>query len=560
MPADSAFLHAIQANPDDDAPRLVYADWLDEHGDHDRAEFIRAQIELARLPEDDDRRTTLEWRERELLAAHEAEWLGPLPAGVREWAFRRGFLDEIALDAETFLGEGGPLFDRHPIRRVRVMPGQERFDVARRDPLLGRLASCPLLARVSALEVRAAGLGDRGVAAFADSRYVASLTSLDLSDNDIGPDGAAALARSPHLRHMETLWVNNFRQSGVQRLGDAGLAHLADERGLPRLRELWVGNGGITAEGLRRLVEGPRARGLTSLGLAANPLGEAGIRLLARARLGRLRELDVARVARDEGAFEALVSSPGLPSLERLDLGGCRLGERAARALAAGPLASRLTHLDLGEWRTPAYPAVQALTAGWPGDARLIRLDLGENWLGDESAAAVATASGLRRLRWLNLATSAVSDEGARALARSPVLGRLTTLHLTGARLGPAGARALMGSPDLRSLATVGFWASPVGDAVLSAFLEVGGPSLIGLGLGRTGLTSASARALAASPRLARLAYLDLSHNLIDPLALAALAESPYLPRTLELDTAGLTVDEPTCRLLRQRLGRRWSE
>ena len=42
------FLAAICANPDDDAPRLVYADWLDEHGDP-RGEFIRVQVELAAL-------------------------------------------------------------------------------------------------------------------------------------------------------------------------------------------------------------------------------------------------------------------------------------------------------------------------------------------------------------------------------------------------------------------------------------------------------------------------------------------------------------------------------
>jgi uncharacterized protein (TIGR02996 family) len=45
-----AFLEAICAAPDDDAPRLVYADWLEEHGDPERAEFIRAQIELAKPP------------------------------------------------------------------------------------------------------------------------------------------------------------------------------------------------------------------------------------------------------------------------------------------------------------------------------------------------------------------------------------------------------------------------------------------------------------------------------------------------------------------------------
>jgi uncharacterized protein (TIGR02996 family) len=38
------FLQAIVENPDDDTPRLVYADWLDEHGDPARTEFIRRRL------------------------------------------------------------------------------------------------------------------------------------------------------------------------------------------------------------------------------------------------------------------------------------------------------------------------------------------------------------------------------------------------------------------------------------------------------------------------------------------------------------------------------------
>jgi len=43
----SAFLKAILANPDDEAPRLIFADWLDEQGECQRAEFIRVQVKLA---------------------------------------------------------------------------------------------------------------------------------------------------------------------------------------------------------------------------------------------------------------------------------------------------------------------------------------------------------------------------------------------------------------------------------------------------------------------------------------------------------------------------------
>lgn len=48
MPRDDVFLQAILAHPADDAPRLIYADWLEEHGDSDRALFIRLQIALFR--------------------------------------------------------------------------------------------------------------------------------------------------------------------------------------------------------------------------------------------------------------------------------------------------------------------------------------------------------------------------------------------------------------------------------------------------------------------------------------------------------------------------------
>ena len=50
MTDGEGLLAAIIAEPDDDVPRLIYADWLDEQGDATRAEFIRVQVELFRLP------------------------------------------------------------------------------------------------------------------------------------------------------------------------------------------------------------------------------------------------------------------------------------------------------------------------------------------------------------------------------------------------------------------------------------------------------------------------------------------------------------------------------
>lgn len=44
------FTRSIIDAPDDDLPRLAFADWLQEHGEDERAEFIRVQCELARIP------------------------------------------------------------------------------------------------------------------------------------------------------------------------------------------------------------------------------------------------------------------------------------------------------------------------------------------------------------------------------------------------------------------------------------------------------------------------------------------------------------------------------
>jgi uncharacterized protein (TIGR02996 family) len=74
-----ALLREAKESPEDDTPRLVLADWLDEHGDPDRAEFIRLQLRLApgsalRAKE----RNALQHRSTELLDRHGGAWMGPL--------------------------------------------------------------------------------------------------------------------------------------------------------------------------------------------------------------------------------------------------------------------------------------------------------------------------------------------------------------------------------------------------------------------------------------------------------------------------------------------------
>jgi uncharacterized protein (TIGR02996 family) len=93
MAQEDAFLQAIREEPDDDRPRLVFADWLEEQG-NPRGELIRIQCTLARMHENDPRRKELRRQERELLDQHANVWLGEPPRGLDEVhvKFDRGLL------------------------------------------------------------------------------------------------------------------------------------------------------------------------------------------------------------------------------------------------------------------------------------------------------------------------------------------------------------------------------------------------------------------------------------------------------------------------------------
>jgi uncharacterized protein (TIGR02996 family) len=99
MPDDPAFIRMIAANPDDDAPRLIYADVLEESGDEakiKRAEFIRVQIERARLEPRTPRWNELWHRDTELLEWAK-RWREELPAikEVSYGGYIRGFIDKV---------------------------------------------------------------------------------------------------------------------------------------------------------------------------------------------------------------------------------------------------------------------------------------------------------------------------------------------------------------------------------------------------------------------------------------------------------------------------------
>lgn len=184
---EDALIAAILADPADDLPRLVYADWLGEHGREDRAEFIRLQCLAAGQETNDgdgsawcDRCENYAWPEKftkwcrgdvcrvrrrlaTLLARHRGVWVAkafvaaheshtrhilsgnfrptpPLTDGPFLWlfrrglaTFRRGFVAEIRLPLAAFLAHAQAIFTRHPVERVTLtdrepegVPGSEQ--------------------------------------------------------------------------------------------------------------------------------------------------------------------------------------------------------------------------------------------------------------------------------------------------------------------------------------------------------------------------------------------------------------------------------------------------
>ena len=157
---ESALVGQILTRPADDTPRLVYADWLDEHGQADRAEFVRVQCAIAvefaattgcvcRAAEDKfhcdwclawDQTERLRERERSLLDSTYHTAHPDLPTVMPGWSVfpgtwaakhhytpsgslavtRRGFVDEIRLRQGPFQKLAADIFCRHPITQVSL--------------------------------------------------------------------------------------------------------------------------------------------------------------------------------------------------------------------------------------------------------------------------------------------------------------------------------------------------------------------------------------------------------------------------------------------------------
>jgi uncharacterized protein (TIGR02996 family) len=347
---DRAFIATIIESPDDDAPRLIYADWLDEQGEADRAEFIRLQIREARMAVHDPELPAIRARANELRQAHHIEWASRLPQheGVHWEMFRRGFFVAVKFEhPDSFFAHVNSVFAAGPIQELRLhqfghfhaprLAGTEQLRSVRTLDLndgnklanvgTEALMGSRYLKNLSALKLGVNGLGSAGVRSIAMASYARSLKYLRLEHNDLFDEGLRFIADSPALTHLEQLDLEHTRT------GDDGLRFLAASRRIRRLRGLYLSHNQIADEGLIALSRSDIVTDVRELFLSRNSITCAGLSVLA--------------------------NSPKFAQLQGLYLRRNRIRDEGARALAESPFLGHIRELQLSENPISPGPAMQ---------------------------------------------------------------------------------------------------------------------------------------------------------------------------------------------------------
>lgn len=507
MNQGQAILDAICEQPDDALHRFAYADWLDDHGNTDRADFIRLQLRLQQLPPDDPTWVTVEDEADDLLARHEEEWLGPVRDLAMEWQWRGGFVEQVTVDVDALLSQGDRLLATGPIRELRPLfavedlrplaqwAGLERFEKldlgrsagARFNPaylaenLLQSLLRSPHLTRLTWLSLAGHGISTTGIRTLHETSLLGRLTHLDLRGaHTLGDAAARFLAET---RNERLLYLN---LQGSNMTGQGTRSFLRTAMGYPRLNTLLLDLNrvftlpGSVSQHIDELLALPGARQWQAISLHLFDLSNPQ-------PLGRIVE--------------------GLPSLRQLDLAGCGLGHTGAAFLANLPGLSNIRHLRL-ENNNLRDRGVRALAES-PYLGPVHTLTLGDNQTGGPGLRALASSGKLADVHTLDLSGNFVGTAGLEALFSAPDLGRLTSLSLQSTNIDPEATRLLVNFGGFSRLRTLNLNSNRLGD--------------LGVGI------------LADSPNMRRLRDLNLNGNGIDSPGAMALIDSPHLSRVVRL-------------------------
>jgi uncharacterized protein (TIGR02996 family) len=319
-----ALRQAVIANRDDDTPRLIYADWLDENGQSDQATFIRAQVEAARAEPFGVQARNAETIANRLLERHRKVWTKHLyHRHVEVLRFHRGFIEYVSVGPKSagpeFWDSIAELFDTEPIqslRLVRPFPvGDGWFDFTSvfELPQLEQL-------RTLAFSSKAGFIHDETCSLF-ESPHLAQVQNLSFRGSAIHPPRLVEMFKSdafPALIGLDVAEIPNLGP-GLMNAVNAG-AHRS-------LKCLDASGVIFTSEQIQRILSSPCLKDIEELRLGFHSHNQSQ---------GPLFELDIGWVI----PWDRLVV---------LDLSGQSLGDDAVRAIAAREEARSLRWLGLAD-------------------------------------------------------------------------------------------------------------------------------------------------------------------------------------------------------------------
>lgn len=397
MSDEAALRQAVLASPAEDLPRLVYADWLDDCGHTERAEFIRAQVEYAATPPWEPFAVRLRHRRPDLVSGG-MHWLPHLGDFAEWYALRRGFgWSVLVRQLGAFLAGAHSLFAIEPIGEL-ILPAAARDDWE-------MLAAEPWLAKVTSLRFRTGSMLSEPIRALAASPFSNGIRRIAFDVSTSPGMGAVVelLALSPLISQLTEL---EFRL-GHDRDGEI-LEELNKAPNL-KLERLTLATMGQTPEAFAHLANLPNPEYLKSLAIQHQPASGA----VAAALRGGLQSFPLQQfmvlagqlTGRDVQGF----AERAVDSIQSLNLNENIFGEEGLTSLCEQPKFAAIRSLHLARCGLEDDTLKQITEASfWPN---LVELDVSGNRFTDAIVDVLLAATSPPDLVALVLTGMAFNEE-----------------------------------------------------------------------------------------------------------------------------------------------------
>jgi uncharacterized protein (TIGR02996 family) len=383
----ATLLAAVCNDPENDTPRLAFADWLDAHGQSGWAAVIRKQIAGSKLVQEAPqfvREQCCHLPENTPEVRREATRSLPRDLCCQ---FERGFPGWLEINAQKFRAHADQLFRAIPVTTVQL------GDLRSAD--VGWLTASPHLALLRRLALRCYSLDAASLQKLGESPNALGLRSLRLSEGYSGASAVLTLLKTPLFAQLHEF---TFYWGFGGHPGDKFAEAFARLGPIPLIALRLVC---LTAAGVVQLVRARAAGSLTALKLIGIPVNPEAVRALSTSpQLAGLRSLSARETITQLSSMKTLLKAP-VWRLRHLDLSKGKIGPQAVKLLTTSPATAELTALELRD-----------------------------NPVGDGGAKILAESPTSARLRFLDLVDCKIGDAGGRALAESPYLDGIAELQL----------------------------------------------------------------------------------------------------------------------------------